>query len=138
MLSLVAAGCATSSELDVASLPSELTTAVPALLAAWQGDNVVAFEPYYAENVIVVTPTDRYSGWSDVRARWITPALPAMTNFRATDQTFTREGNDIIETGRYSYTITQDGRTENMRGSFAQRWQRQADGSWRVASVAVQ
>ena len=137
LISLVVAGCATSSEMDTARIPSELATAVPALQRAWQGDDVSVFQPLYAENVIVVTPTDRYTGWTDVRTRWLA-GLPAVTDFRSWDLTFTREGNDIIETGRYSFTLTQDGRPQAMRGSFAQRWQRGADGNWRVVSINVQ
>lgn len=138
LLALVISGCATTTSTDYANAPSELATAAPALLRAWQGTDAAAFRPYYSDNVIVVTATDRYSGWNDVHSRWITPGLGALSNFRTSGVTFTREGSDIIETGRYSYRVTQEGRTQNMTGAFAQRWQRQTDGSWRVVSVNVQ
>ena len=132
------AACATTETVYLTPPPAELTTAAPALLRAWQGDDISAFSPYYAENVVVVTPTDRYTGWADVRGRWITPGLPVISDFNLSNVNFSREGNDIIETGRYTYIATQDGRSERMRGSYAQRWQRQTDGSWRVVSVNVQ
>lgn len=137
LLALVIGGCATTTT-DYANAPSELATAAPALLRAWQGTDAAAFRPYYTDNVVVVAPSGRYSGWNEVHTSWITPAMGAISNFRTSGVTFTREGNDIIETGRYSYRVTQEGNVQNMTGSFAQRWQRQADGTWRVVAVNVQ
>jgi ketosteroid isomerase-like protein len=138
LISLVLAGCASSSETDSSNIPSELATAVPATLRAFQGTDVSPFDALYAENIIVVTPTDRYTGLSDVRTRWLAPFLPAKTDFRSSDLIFTREGNDIIEQGRYSFKITQDGKVQTMRGAFAQRWQRQPDGTWKIVAITVQ
>jgi ketosteroid isomerase-like protein len=84
-----------------------------------------------------VTSTDRYSGWNDMHARWLTPTLKGMSNFMAMPTNFTREGDDIIETGRYSFTMTQDGTSQNVTGRYAQRWQRQPNGNWRVATANI-
>jgi hypothetical protein len=33
--------------------------------------------------------------------------------------------------------MTQDGTTQEVRGAYAQRWQRQPNGSWRVVSANI-
>ena len=137
-LVLLATACATTPDPEVHQTPPELTAAVPAMLRAWQGDDVNAFRALYADNVVVEAQGERYSGWNDVRTRWIEPALPAMSDFRSTDLVFERQGNDIIERGRYSFRITSDGGSETFAGAFAQRWQRQSDGTWKVVSLRVE
>ena len=119
------------------AVPTEIATLHPALLRAWQGTDPNAFQLYFTENAVVVTPSDRYTGWSDIHARWITPVLPGMSKFNATPTAFTREGSDIVETGKYSFTFTREGKAEDIKGGYTSRWQRQADGSWRMVSVNI-
>jgi ketosteroid isomerase-like protein len=117
------------------AVPSELVATHPALLRAWQGEDPNALRPFYADNAIIVTPTERYAGWNDMNARWITPTLQVASNFMAMPSSFVREGNDIIENGRYHFSITKDGQVHAMKGRYAHRWQRQPDGTWRVVSA---
>lgn len=134
-------GCAAQGEMAdgvTVTVPTELNTQQPGLLRAWQGTSPDAIGNYYAPHAVVVLPSGRLTGWDQIRTQWITPALPTMSGFTATPTGFTREGNDIIETGRYSYVATVDGRRENRSGVFAHRWQRQPDGSWRVVSATIQ
>lgn len=119
-------------------IPAELTTLTPGLVRAWQGSDPEAIHVYYTDNAIVVTPTDRFSGWSDIRTRWITPVMTGgMTNFTAWPTRYDRDGNDIIEYGRYSFRMPMEGQVHTMTGGFAHRWQRQADGSWKIVSVSI-
>ena len=118
-------------------LPSELAVAHPALYRAWQGNDPMAMRPWYTDNALIVTSSDRYTGWNDMHTRWLTPTLKGMSNFMAMPASFTREGDDIVETGRYSFTMTQDGKVQEVRGRYAQRWQRQSNGNWRVVSANI-
>src|SRR5919106_4153587 len=93
MLTLVFAGCASTSEEDVVvTVPTEIATVHPALLRAWQGTDPNAFRVYFTENAVVVTPEARFTGWSEIHTQWITPVLPGMSKFTATPTAFTREG----------------------------------------------
>jgi ketosteroid isomerase-like protein len=134
---LVLAGCATGSNVPQDAVPAELATAVPAMHAAWQSDNVAAFETLYADNIEVMTVEDRYTGWSEVRARWLS-ALPNITDFTTSRHRFTRKGNEIYESGDYAFKLTENGNTSERRGTYVQQWQLQADGSWRVVKLNVQ
>jgi ketosteroid isomerase-like protein len=120
-----------------ATLPAELSVAHPALYRAWQGNDPLAMRPWYAENARIITSTAEYNGWEDMHTRWLTPTLKGMSDFLAMPSSFTREGNDIIEMGRYSFRMTQDGTVQQVRGAYAQRWQRQPNGNWRVVSANI-
>ena len=121
-----------------AGVPTELSTAYPGLARGWVALNAEAIRPYYAENAVIVLPQTQFNGWNDMHTRWLAPNLSNMRNFSTSGVTFTREGNDIIETGRYSYSVLQGGSSEKRQGAFANRWQRQPDGSWRVVSATIQ
>lgn len=131
------AGSMTPAPGDAALLPSELSVAHPALYRAWQGTDPMAMRAYYTDNALIVTSTDRYSGWNDISTRWLTPRLKNMSAFMAMPQSFTREGDEIVETGRFTFTTTVDGKAQNVKGAYAQRWQRQANGMWRIVSANV-
>ena len=135
---VLATACATTPDPAPETIPSELSTVVPGLQRAWQGDDLSAYRPFYADNVVVEASGERYSGWNDVSTRWIQPALPAISEFRSTDLVFDRDGNDIIERGRYTFRLTTQGESQEVSGVFSQRWQRQADGTWKVVSVRVE
>lgn len=150
LLSLALAGCATTT-IDTpgaatkampagqvtSTLPSELGTSHPALLRAWQTKDAPAMRPYYTEDVVVDTRTARFAGWHEVVDRWITPTLQNMTGFMAMPTSFTRSGEEILEQGRYSFQMLQDGQTVDVSGVYAQRWQRQQSGLWRVKSASL-
>lgn len=118
-------------------VPTEIATVHPALLRAWQGTDVMVFQPYFAENAVVITPDKRYTGWNEIRTGWIEPSLPTMSAFVATPTAFTREGNDIIETGTYSFNMKQDTGVHEMKGTYTHRWSQQPDGSWRLISATI-
>jgi ketosteroid isomerase-like protein len=147
VLAAALASCASSSDPSVANksspsaeaanLPAELSSVHPGLYRAWQGSDPAAMRPYYADNAVIVTPTDRYTGWADMQTRWLTPTLKSMSGFMAMPNAFTREGDDIIERGRYSFRTTQNGVAQDVHGSYAQRWQLSPTGLWRVSSVTI-
>jgi ketosteroid isomerase-like protein len=122
---------------DPAMLPAELASVHPGLYRAWQGDDPTAMRPYYADHAVIVTPTDRFTGWNDMQTRWLTPTLKSMSGFMAMPSSFTREGADIIERGRYSFSTTQKGTLQDVHGNYAQRWQLSPSGLWRVVSVNI-
>jgi ketosteroid isomerase-like protein len=138
LLLVLAAGACVRDPEPAVSTPPELAAAHPALIAAWRGTDPAAFRPYFADKAIVVTAEDQFTGWEDIQARWITPALPMMSSFALTGVAFAREGADIVETGRYSFQMTMEGESESVNGIYAQRWQRQPDGSWRVVTINVE
>ena len=119
-------------------VPNELATVRPGYVAAWSGTDPMAFRTYISENAVVITPSDRFTGWNDIRTRWLAPTLTGMTNYMVTPTSFTREGNDIIESGHYTYRVTHaGGHTENRTTAYSYRWQRQPDGTWRIVGVSV-
>lgn len=155
LASIMAAGCASNVETPAdtvqpsattatatvqanLTVPTEIATQQPGLLRAWQGTDPLAIRSYYADHAVVITPTTRYTGWKDIHARWVVPNMKVMSEFTATPAAFTRSGNDIIETGTYSFRANQGGQVQDMKGAYIHRWQRMADGSWLVVSASVQ
>lgn len=151
-LAVVVGGCASSpspqEEIGVqpagivtteVAVPVELFTVRPAYIQAWSSTDPLAFNTYFSENAVVITPTERFTGLNDIRTRWIGPMLTGTSNFTIMPSSFTREGNDIIEGGRYSYRVTHEGgHTEVKNLGYSYRWQKQADGTWRIVGVSVQ
>ena len=135
--SITTKAAASADARTAATLPGELSVAHPALYRAWQGKDPLAMRPWYVDNALIVTTTDIYRGWNDMLTRWLEPTLKGMSNFMAMPTSFTREGDDIIEVGRYSFTVTQDNVAQEVRGGYAQRWQRQPNGNWRVATANI-
>ncbi|HEX6560292.1 MAG TPA: nuclear transport factor 2 family protein, partial [Longimicrobiales bacterium] len=101
------------------TIPDELATQAPGLLRAWQGQDAAAVLAYYADNAVVVSPEGRFTGSAEIQSKWIAPALPMISSFVASPTTFTREGNDIIESGRYSHMMTMDGKTSKVSGGYS-------------------
>ncbi len=119
------------------SLPPRIVSPQIGLVRAWMGEDISAFEPFFAEHAIVETPNGRFTGWTEIRNRWIEPLLPNISNFSATPTIVKEEGGDIIENGRYSYKITENGQTRTVRGTYAHRWSEMPDGSWRIVSAIM-
>ena len=150
VLSLLLAACATSNEPNSKSstlasaaprdngvLPTELNIAHPALYRAWQGKEPMAMRPYYADDAVVITPSGEFRGWNDLHTRWLTPTLPRMSNFMAMPANFIRNGEEIVESRRYTFTITDAGKAMEQRGHYSQRWSRQPNGMWRIVSANI-
>lgn len=137
LLLLAGAGCIATAE-PVVVVPTELAAVHAAAIAAWHGTDAAALRPYYADNAVVVTGTERYTGWEDMHTRWLTPSIGNMRNLEIVPLSFTRDGADIIETGRYEFEMTVEGEAQEMAGTYSQRWQRGTDGTWRIVSVTAQ
>jgi ketosteroid isomerase-like protein len=118
-------------------LPAELSTAHAGLLRAWQGKDPLAMRPYYADDAVVVTRTDRFEGWYELQTRWLTPTLQQLSGFMAMPTSFKRVGAVIHEQGRYSYRMVENGREQEFEGVYAQQWQQQQNGHWRVTAATV-
>src|SRR5687768_13103856 len=54
-------------------VPNELLTVRPGFIGAWHTNNPAAFNLYFTDNAVVTTPTGSFTGWPDIRTRWITP-----------------------------------------------------------------
>jgi ketosteroid isomerase-like protein len=144
------AGCATAAQnqTDVKAmpdagreatslLPAELGTAHAGLLRAWQGKDPLALRPYYAEDAIVVTRSDRFQGWAALHAHWLTPLLPQLSGYMAMPNSFKRMGDVIHEQGRYSYFVVEAGREREVQGVYAHEWKQQDNGHWRIVAARV-
>ena len=104
----------------------------------WRGTDAAAFQPLYADGVKVETAEDRYTGWNEVRARWLSE-WPKIRNFTTSDHRFTRKGTDITESGHYEYQLVKDdGSTSKRNGTYVQRWELQSDGNYRVSAFTLQ
>lgn len=123
---------------DAGMMPAELNVAHSGLYRAWQGDDALAMRPYYADDAVIVTPSDRYTGWQDIQTRWLVPTLKDITDFMAMPTSFTRNGDEIVEVGRYMFTMTRDGKSQDQRGTYSQRWKLQPSGMWRLTAVNIQ
>ena len=122
---------------DVGVMPAELNIAHSGLYRAWQGDDAMAMRPYYTDDAVVVATSGRYTGWQDIHTRWLVPTLKDISDFMAMPSSFTRNGDEIVEVGRYMFTITRDGKTEQQRGTYSQRWRLQPNHMWRLTSVNI-
>ena len=120
------------------SMPPTIVSPQIGLVRAWMGDDVAAFEPFFAEHAIIQTPNGTFTGWTEIRSRWLEPLLPRISNFVGTPTLVKEEGSDIIENGNYSYKLTENGQTRTVRGTYAHRWQSMQDGSWRIVSAIIQ
>ena len=119
------------------TLPAELASVHPALFRAWQGDDAASLRPYFAPNAVITTSTGYYRGWEEIAARWLAPTLRMTSGFIAEPTSFTYEDGDIVERGRYATSLEENGRTVPARGAYAQRWQRDQDGRWRIVSANI-
>lgn len=136
---VVSAGCAAHVEMDEPEVvvPSEISAQVAGLERGWLSGQPDAVRPYYSSRAVVVTSTDRYTGWEDIRTRWLA-GMSDISDMQITTTGISREGNDIIETGRYSFQLRTEDGPQRVNGVFAHRWQRESDGTWRVVSATVQ
>jgi uncharacterized protein (TIGR02246 family) len=116
--------------------PSELSAVLSAYAQAWVSRDLAAFEPFFAKEAIVVVPGERYTGWEAIAERWLKPMVKDVTEFKVVPVEFMKLGDDIVETGNLQYRLTfESGKVETHGAKFTQRWQRAADGTWRIAAL---
>lgn len=126
-----------TTEGNIVTVPTELVTLHPGLIAAWQGTDAEGLRVYFTDDAVVVTPTGQFTGWEQIHTGWITPSLP-MSNYIVTPSSFTREGTDIIvESGSFTYRVTKEGDVKDKSGTYSYRWRQQPDGSWRLIAVNI-
>src|SRR5688572_5228296 len=127
-IAIVLGGCASSPQAgssEGVAVPSSLATVRPAYIQTWTGGNPDAMETYFAKYAIVVIPGERFTGWDDILLRWLRPNMKGITSYSTVPVEFMTLGDDIVERGRVSYTITHEsGKTETKRGVFTTRWTR--------------
>lgn len=119
------------------TIPTELATIHPAYVTAWQGTDPHALRVYFADNAVVTTPAGEFTGWHDIHMKWLMPTLPNMSGFTAVPTAFTREGDVIVETGNLKYVLKRDGQPSDVSAVYTYRWQKQADGSYKLLSVQI-
>jgi hypothetical protein len=144
-MAVAMSGCAASSSSQQMAATAEVP--VPAILApvrsayiqTWTGGNADAMSAYFAKFAIVVVPGERYTGWEDILLRWLRPTMKGLTTYSTIPTEFMTLGEDIVERGRFMYTITHEsGKTETKSAVFTQRWSRdKTTGEYKIAAVDV-
>ncbi len=120
-----------------APAPEEVASQHTGIERAWTSLDATAILPYYSERAVVMTDSDTYNGANDIRTRWL-PGIADLSYMRLRTTGWSREGSDIVETGTYRYEVTTDDGTQEMSGGYANRWQRESDGTWRIVSTRIQ
>lgn len=123
---------------DGTTVPAQLRTAHSGYLAAWNAEDAAAVGAFFADNVRGVIGDDTYHGRAQMVSAWVQPNLPTLSNLAATPESFTVNGNQIAERGRYQFQASPPGRSPmTMAGTYVHVWTRQADGSWRITATTV-
>lgn len=124
---------------DMTAAPPEIASQSDAYGAAWNGEDPAAVAAFFTEDATVTAGDSTYTGREEIQQGWVAPALPGITDLTATEATYERQGDQIIESGRFSYTATaEDGSTQQATGSFTHTWVQDTDGTWRIRAVEVQ
>lgn len=119
--------------------PTEIASQSEAYAAAWNAEDPATVAAFFTENATATAGDSTYTGRDEIQQGWIAPALGGISGMTATETSYERQGDQIIETGRFSYTATaEDGSTQQATGTFTHTWVQDADGTWRIASVDVQ
>lgn len=119
--------------------PPEIASQAEQYAAAWNGEDAAAIAAFYTEDATVTAGDSTYTGRDAIQQRWIAPATPVLSDLSATEASYERRGDEIIETGRFTYmATTEEGATEQVSGTFSHTWVQDADGAWRLRSVDIQ
>ena len=126
-------------EADVTTAPTEIAAQSEGYAAAWNAEDPAAVAAFFTEDATATAGDSTYTGRDEIQQGWIAPALPGISDLTATESSYERQGDQIIESGRFSYTATaEDGSTQQATGTFTHVWVQDADGTWRISSVDVQ
>lgn len=133
-----AAAPATATTPAGAEAPAELSNAWNSYLQAWNGEDPAAAANHFTEDAVVQAGDSTYTGRTAIQQRWLASNLPVISDLQATPESFTRQGNDIEESGRYTLRVTPpQGTPETGGGRYDHTWTRAADGSWKIRSATV-
>ena len=116
------------------TIPTELATIHPAYVTAWSSTEASPMQVYFEPDVVVVTPTGRYTTWTAVAPQWVTPLLSE--HYAIAPTRFVKTGDhSITETGSYNYMMDHNGTPMQMKGTYTYHWKKGDDGVWRIKDV---
>lgn len=119
--------------------PADLIAAQQDYLAAWNGSDADAAAAYFADDATAIVGDETYTGIAAIRDEWIAENIVAVGDLEATPESITRNGDEIVEEGTYSHTVTMpEGDVESMTGRYSVTWSRSDDGAWRITATTVQ
>ena len=107
-------------------------------MTSWNGEDPATLGAFFTSDAIVTAGDSTYRGSQDVQTRWLTPALPVMSDLSLTNQVWEGSGSTIFESGSYRYTATVAGQSaQPVGGTYKITWVRQPDGTWRARTMVV-
>lgn len=126
-------------EAGITAAPAEIAGQSEAYAAAWNTDDPGTLAAFFTEGATVTAGDSTYTGREEIESGWIAPGVEGVSDLTVSETTYERRGDQIIETGRFSYTATaEDGTTQQATGTFTHTWAQDADGTWRISSADIQ
>lgn len=128
-----------SAETQATEPPPEIASQAQQYGAAWNAEDPAAIAAFFTEDATVTAGDSTYTGRDQIEQRWAAPATPVLSDLEATESTFDHRGDEIIETGRFTYNATtEDGATVQVTGTYSHTWVQDADGIWRIRTADIQ
>jgi uncharacterized protein (TIGR02246 family) len=119
--------------------PAELVGAQQDYLAAWNGTDPDAVAGFFTDDATATVGENTYNGITEIRDMWAADNVAAVDGLEAIPETIARSGDDFVEGGSYSHTMTPpDGDVQSVTGRYTVTWTLAADGRWRIRSTTVQ
>lgn len=118
-------------------VPMMIRTVHEGYVAAWNGEDPAAVGAFFTDDAHAVINDSVFHGRSRI-VSGLTPYLTTLSVLDPRPERFTPAGDQITETGRYSFRQSPPGVATRMRrGTYTSVWTRQPDGSWRITSTTV-
>ncbi|HSJ06792.1 MAG TPA: nuclear transport factor 2 family protein [Longimicrobiales bacterium] len=118
--------------------PADLVSAQEAYLAAWNGSDPAALAAFFTDDARATVGDNTYTGIAEIRDRWAGENVAAVSDLESEPESFNRVGDDYVEEGTYSHTLTPpEGDVQTVTGRYNVTWTRSADGQWRIRSSTV-
>ncbi len=117
--------------------PAELTNRSTAMVAAWNQKDPAVPAAFFADSAVVTVPQGTFNGAADIKAKWIVPGLPIVSQLAVSDQNYTGSGDWMTETGKYSETVTLPKKAPMANGgTYTINWTN-VGGTWMIKSMQV-
>jgi uncharacterized protein (TIGR02246 family) len=118
--------------------PADLVSRQEAYLGAWNGSDAAALAAFFTDDATATVGDNTYNGIAEIRDRWAGENVAAVSDLEAEPETFNRSGNDFVEEGTYSHTMTPpEGDVQTITGRYTVTWTQGADGQWRIRSTHI-
>jgi hypothetical protein len=116
--------------------PSDLRARSAAVVSAWNQDDAAVVADFYWTNAVVTAGDSVYSGMERIRTNWLS-GLNMLSDLTVSEQTFSGSANDFVERGRYSYVLTEPGKSpQTISGTYETTWRKEG-GTWLITAMKV-